>query len=44
LRLWEVLTGKDTSKDFSHLSNDDRQALSEILRETKPDLPEYWKK
>ena len=43
LRLWEVLTGKDTSKDFEHLSKDDRRAVLEILRDTKPGLPAYWK-
>ncbi len=42
-RLWEVLTGRDTSADFAHLSADDRRAILEILRETKPDLPAYWK-
>jgi hypothetical protein len=42
-RLWEVLNGKDTSKDFAHLSPEDRRAIVEILRETKKDLPEYWK-
>ena len=42
-RLWEVLTGADTSKDFAHLSSEDRRAILEILRETKPDLPQYWR-
>jgi hypothetical protein len=41
-RLWEVLTGKDRSKEFSHLSAADRQAVLELLRETKANLPEYW--
>jgi hypothetical protein len=44
LRLWEVLSGKDQSKPFAHLSKADRQAVLEILRETKKGLPEYWKK
>ena len=43
-RLWEVLTGKDTSKEFAHLSEADRLVVLEILRDTKPDLPAYWKK
>jgi hypothetical protein len=43
LRLWEVLTGKDQSKPFEHLKADDRKAILEILRETKPGLPGYWK-
>ena len=42
-RLFEVLSGQDRSKAFSHLSTDDRRAVLEILRETKPDLPEYFK-
>jgi len=44
LRLWEVLTGADTSDDFAHLTKADRQAVLEILHETKPGLPDYWKK
>jgi hypothetical protein len=38
-RLTEVLTGKDGSKDFAHLSAADRAAILEILRDTKPDFP-----
>ncbi len=43
-RLHEVLTGKDTSAAYAHLSATDRKAVLEILRETLPDLPDYWKK
>ncbi|HEV2293716.1 MAG TPA: hypothetical protein VGR35_07660 [Tepidisphaeraceae bacterium] len=43
-RLWAVLSGADTSKQFAHLSPEDRRAIVEILRETKPDLPAYWKR
>ncbi|MBA2115180.1 hypothetical protein [Bremerella alba] len=39
-RLREVLAGEDTSGDFDHLTSVDRQAISEILQETKPEL---WK-
>lgn len=42
-RLYEVLSGQDKGKDFRHLSADDRQAILEILRETKPGLPEYFR-
>jgi hypothetical protein len=42
-RLWEVLSGQDTSKDFAHLSAGDRTAIREILRDTQPGLPAYWK-
>lgn len=42
-RMWEVLSGTDRTKDFSHLSAADRIAIREILLATKPDLPDYWK-
>ena len=32
----EVLTGRDTSAAFAHLTPDDRQAILEILQDTKP--------
>jgi hypothetical protein len=41
-RLWEVLSGKDTSADFAHLSPEDRKAIREILHATKPNLPKSW--
>jgi hypothetical protein len=37
-RLREVLRGEDLSKDFAHLSGSDRDAILEILDETKPDV------
>lgn len=42
-RLYEVLTGKDTTPQFQHLTPADRKAVLEILRETLPGLPDYWK-
>jgi len=42
-RLYDVLTGSDQSDKFKRLSADDRQAVLEILRETKPGLPAYFK-
>jgi hypothetical protein len=42
-RLWYVLSGRDTSRDFDHLSAADRQAILEILLATKKDLPGYWR-
>ncbi len=38
-RLGEVLTGRDQSGEFSHLSGEDRRAILEILLETGEDLP-----
>jgi hypothetical protein len=35
-RLKEVLRGADTSPAFGHLSAADRQAILEILQDTKP--------
>jgi hypothetical protein len=46
-RLYDVLTGKatdaDSQKAFAHLSADERRAIYEILIDTKPDLPAYWR-
>ena len=42
-RMWEILSGKVTSADYSKLSAADRHAIVEILRETKRGLPSYWK-
>ena len=42
-KLWDVLSGADVSEKYSHLSPDDRRAILEILRQTKKDLPDYWK-
>ena len=39
-----VLTNRNSAREFDHLSRDDRQAILEILRETKPDLPDYWRR
>ena len=41
-RLWEILTGRDTSAKFAKLSSEDRKAIFEILRDTKEGLPDYW--
>ncbi len=42
-RLWEVLSGRETSKDYHRLSQESRRALLEILADTKKDLPAYWR-
>ena len=43
LRLYEILTGKDTSKTFADLSPETRAAILEIVRATKPNLPDSWR-
>ena len=39
-RLRIILSGKDQSKSFRHLSRDTRQTIQDILRETAPNLIE----
>jgi hypothetical protein len=41
-RMWEVLSGQAREPRYSSLSLSDRQAIVEILRDTKPDLPIYF--
>jgi hypothetical protein len=41
-RMWEVLSGRETGDRYAVLSQADRAAILEILRETKKDLPEYF--
>ena len=41
-RMWEILSGKDKGHAYSRLSLADRQAIVEILRATKKDLPVYF--
>jgi hypothetical protein len=42
-RIHTILTNRDYTRDFDHLSPADRTALLEILRDTVPDLPAYWR-
>ena len=41
-RLYEILTGKDTSSDYEPISAETKRAILEILLETKSGLPNYW--
>ena len=41
-RMWEVLSGAVTESPYDRLALADRQAIVEILRATKPDLPAYF--
>jgi len=41
-RLLQILSGEDDDPDFESLSAQDRQAILEILLETKPGLPQEW--
>lgn len=42
-RMYDVLSGKDQTKPFEKLSPDARQAALEIVRDTKTNLPAYWR-
>jgi len=41
-RMWEVLSGQEKGNRYVRLSLTDRQAIVEILRETKKNLPDYF--
>lgn len=41
-RMFDILSGKDQSKEFANLTPIDRGNVLEILRATKRDLPKYW--
>jgi hypothetical protein len=42
-RLWAVLSGSDASPKYAKLAAPDRQAIIEILRDTKTDLPSVFR-
>lgn len=42
-KLFDVLTGKNANDRYARLSAQDRLAILQILRDTKPDLPGYWR-
>ena len=41
-RMWQVLSGGEPSPRYARLSRSDRQAIVEILRDTKKGLPDYF--
>jgi len=42
-RLWQILSGGERDARYQRLTIDDRRAIVEILRDTKDDLPSYFK-
>jgi hypothetical protein len=42
-RLWEVLSGKAKAYKYARLTAQDQRAIVEILRDTKKDLPNYFR-
>ena len=42
-RIWSILSGEESGRPYDRLSADDRQAVIEILLDTKPGLPDYFR-
>ena len=42
-RMWDILSGHDTSAKYARLSDADRRAVVDILRETLHDLPDDFR-
>jgi hypothetical protein len=43
-RMWQVLSGEVTAARYERLAPADREAVVEILRDTKKDLPDYFQR
>lgn len=41
-RMWDVLSGKEKKEPFSNIPKSRRRAITEILIETLPSVPDYW--
>lgn len=41
-RIWDVLSGKETSEKYAHLTPEVRKGIREILLATMPSLPNYY--
>jgi hypothetical protein len=42
-RMWQILSGQERDRRYSRLTLEDRRAVVEILRDTKKDLPAYFR-
>jgi hypothetical protein len=42
-RMWQILSGAEKGEKYARLTAADRQAIIEILRETKHGLPDYFR-
>ena len=42
-RIWSILSGEESGRPYDRLSADDRQAVIEILVDTKPGLPGFFR-
>jgi hypothetical protein len=43
-RMWQILSGEVTAARYERLALADREAVVEILRDTKKDLPDYFRR
>jgi hypothetical protein len=43
-RMWQILSGVERGAAYQRLSLSDRQAIVEILKETKTGLPSYFQR
>ena len=41
-RMWQILSGEEKDQRYARFTRADRQAIVEILRDTKPGLPDYF--
>src|SRR5205085_11920804 len=41
-RMWEILSASDTNPKYGRMSETDRRAVADILRDTVPDLPDAF--
>jgi hypothetical protein len=41
-RMWRILSGQEKAPKYVKLTPSDRQAVVEIHRDTKKDLPDYF--
>jgi hypothetical protein len=42
-RMWRILSGEEPDERYQRISADDRRAIVDILRATKPGLPDYFR-
>jgi hypothetical protein len=42
-RMWQILSGKEKGSKYTRLPAAERRAIVEILRDTKPGLPDYFR-
>ena len=41
--MWAILSGEESGRPYDRLTEEDRRAVIEILIDTKPGLPDYFR-